>query len=145
MIKDKLVNINRYRINEFFELFTKFINSSDDLLTIPPPFKAIPIEYQTKDFDLSKFENHRKYIDVHYIIHGSELIGLANIQHVKPNMDYDELHDYQLFDGIIKEKILLQEGEFLILFEDEPHVTGGFVEKNGNGVKKIVFKIPYNA
>lgn len=141
MIKDKLKNINNYKINEVFEQFKIKLAEIDNLADIKSPFKAIPLEYETKKFDLNKFENHRKFIDVHYIISGRELIGLANIDEVKPNMDYDENNDYQLFDGIINEKIELKEGEFLILYEHEPHVTGGMLHDN-NYVKKIVFKIP---
>lgn len=142
MIKDKFTNIGIYSINEAFETFKKRVNNLNNLVEIELPFKAIPLEYETRNFDLSKFENHRKFIDVHYIISGREVIGLANKDEVQPNMEYDELNDYQLFNGTVKEKIILHEGEFLILFEHELHVTGGFVNQIGEKVKKIVFKVP---
>lgn len=142
MIKDKLVNINKYKINDAFERFKKIISESKNLDKIEAPFKAIPLEYETKSFDVSKFENHQKFIDIHYIITGSEQIGLANLDEVKPNMEYDSQNDYQLFDGAVNEAIELKEGEFLILFEHEPHVTGGVSSIGKKIVNKVVFKIP---
>lgn len=142
MIKDKLVNINKYRINDAFEGLKKIISESKNLNEIEAPFKAIPLEYETKSFDVSKFENHKKFIDIHYIISGSEQIGLANLDDIKANMEYDEQNDYQLFDGAVNETIELKEGEFLILFEHEPHVTAGISSKGVEKVKKTVFKTP---
>lgn len=142
MIKDKLVNIDKYKINDAFERFKKIISESRNLDKIEAPFKAIPLEYETKNFDVSIFENHQKFIDVHYIISGSEQIGLANLYEVKPNMEYDSQNDYQLFDGKMNEKVELKKGEFLILFEHEPHVTGGVSSIGKQIVNKVVFKVP---
>ena len=142
MIKDKIKNIAKYKINEAFELFKNKIAEENNLLKIAPPFKAIPLEYETKSFDLSKFENHRKFIDIHYIKEGQEEIGLTPVEELKPNMEYDQDNDYQLFYGEVNEIITLKEGEFLLLFPDEAHVTGGLVNQKTNDVSKIVFKIP---
>lgn len=142
MIKDKLVNINKYKINDAFEIFKTKLSDIDNILKIEAPFKAIPLEYETKKFDLSKFENHQKFIDIHYIIKGQEMIGLTPIDLLIPNMEYDSENDYQLFDGEVKDTIVLAEGEFLFLFPGEAHVTGGSVNESIEKITKIVFKVP---
>lgn len=143
MIKDNIKNIGRYSINEYFE---KFKENFRDVNSVPTklnsPFKAIPLEYETKNFDLTKFENHDRNIDIHYIIEGSELIGLNLVENLKSNMEYDEKGDYQLFDGNFEDYIILKAGEFLLLFPGEAHVTGGINVKS-NLIKKVVYKIPY--
>jgi biofilm protein TabA len=143
MIKDKLENINRYSINENFELFKAFLKASNGkgFEDISMPLKAIPLEYATKEFDLSKFENHQRVIDIHFLVKGQEQIGLNSVDQLTPNMEYDQEKDYQLFDGEVKEVINVDEGEFLLLFPGEAHVTGGGVEQPMQ-VSKIVFKIP---
>lgn len=141
MIKDKLDNINRYKINEAFELFKKELKKLEDYLKIDTPFKAIPISYKTGDFDLSKFENHQKFIDIHYIVKGKEIIGLTPVEDLEPNMEYNPNNDYQLFNGEVNESILLEEGDFLLLFPGEAHVTGGANENEFKDVDKIVFKV----
>lgn len=145
MIKDKIKNIERYSINDLFEEFKRIIMS----LETPPdkvnlPLKAIPLEYETKEFDLTKFENHQRYIDIHYIIEGAEQIGINLIENLKSNMTYNEDGDYQLFEGEVKEIINLNTGDFLLLFPGEAHVSGG--EFIGTAtVKKIVYKIPFKS
>lgn len=131
MIKDKLENIHRYSLNTHFEDFKVFLKvfNGTDFTKLIAPLRAIPLEYTTKAFDLSKFENHHKFIDVHYIIKGQEEIGLTSTVELEPNMEYDQESDYQLFDGEVKETITLKEREFLLLFPGEAHVTGGIAQE----------------
>jgi len=143
MIKDKLENINRYSINREFEKFKKAIKLYGDYpMDLKLPLKAIPLEYQTKDFDLTKFENHNKNIDIHFIVEGRELIGINRFDNLKPTMEYDEDNDYQLFEGEVKETVILNTGDFLLLFPGEVHITGGKVIESTT-VKKIVYKMPF--
>lgn len=142
MIKDKLVNIKKYTLNEHFELFKEKIEEAIQYPEkLEAPLKAIPLEYETKDFNYSKFENHERHIDIHYVIKGSECIGINALKDLRANMAYVKEGDYQLFDGKAKELIVLEEGEFLLLFPGEAHVTGG-LHKGTKRVSKIVFKIP---
>lgn len=143
MIKDTIENIYRYSINEHFDDFKTLLKDSKDLdfSNIKAPFKAIPLEYKTGEFNLSKFENHQKFIDIHYIVDGEERIGLNSIENLIPNIEYDFENDYQLFDGKAIETVSLQKGEFLLLFPGEAHVTGGDSKKSQD-LKKIVFKVP---
>lgn len=144
MIKDTIENIHRYSINEHFENFKTYIKDSKgmDFSTIKPPLKAIPLEYKTGEFNLSKFENHQQFIDIHYIVDGEERIGLNALENLVPTMEYDSENDYQLFDGVVNETTTLREGEFLLLFPGEAHVTGGITEELRSDIKKIVFKVP---
>lgn len=144
MIKDRLENIHRYSINEHFEDFKKFVSDSQnlDILKIVSPLRAIPLSYSSAEFNLAKFENHQKHIDIHYITKGQEQIGLAPIADLKPNMNYDGENDYQLFDGKVQEAFTLKEGEFLLLFPGEAHVTGGVCDGMSFNLNKIVFKVP---
>lgn len=143
MIKDNIKNINRYSINDHFKNFKNdFFQDKDYPLNLKLPIKAIPLEYETKEFDLTKFENHRKYIDIHLVVEGSEVIGINRLDNLKPTMIYDTENDYQLFEGEIRETIFLNSCDFLLLFPGEVHVTGGRVIESAK-IKKIVYKIPF--
>jgi len=141
MIKDKIGNLSRYQINEAFEQFKKHMASGESPETVTLPLKAIPLTYETGEHNLSKFETHRKFIDIHYLIEGEEAIGITQIENLNPNMEYDDAGDYQLFDGQVTETLILSEGEFLLLYPNEGHVTAGVVSEKRT-VKKIVFKVP---
>jgi len=144
MIKDTLKNMHRYSLNKHFEDFKAFLKESGvtEFTKLKLPLKAIPLEYTTKTFDLSKFENHQKFIDIHYIVKGQEEIGLTPVKELEPNMEYDQENDYQLLDGTVNETIMLNKGEFLLLFPGEAHVTGGVTGELTSDIKKIVFKVP---
>lgn len=146
MIKDKIENIYRYSLNEHFEDFKAFLKQSSgtDFTKLIAPLRAIPLEYKTGEFNLSQFENHQKFIDIHYIVDGEEHIGLNSLENLVSNLEYDPENDYQLFDGRAKEIILLGRGEFLLLFPGEVHVTGGFINELSQELKKVVFKVPIN-
>ena len=144
MIKDKLDNIERYSINDDFEKFKQEVRQTKNYPSkLDLPLKSIPLEYSTRDFDLTKFENHQKNIDIHFIVKGSECIGLQEVSELVPEMEYDQNNDFQLFKGKPEEHVILREGEFLLLFPGEAHVTGGIVGKNTSAVEKIVYKVPF--
>ena len=145
MIKDKLENIERYSINDIFEKFKNEVRQAKNPpIELELPLKCIPLEYETKDFDLTKFENHHENIDIHLIVKGNECIGLKNVSDLVPETAYDENNDFQLFKGEPVEQVVLRAGEFLLLFPGEAHVTGGKAGKNSSAVEKLVYKVPFN-
>ena len=68
---------------------------------------AIVNEYETKDAADCLWEAHRKYIDIHYILRGSELIGTTLLTNQLPTKDYDTENDYWLFEAGESKQILL--------------------------------------
>ena len=146
MIKDRLENIGRYFINDHFELFRKAVKVSNDYpKELELPLKVIPLKYQTKDFDTTKFENHERNIDVHFLVNGKEQIGVNQVPNLTSVTAYDEKNDFQLFRGEVAERITLHADEFLVLFPGEAHVTGGLAENNSSAVEKMVYKIPFDS
>lgn len=141
MIKDQISNITRYKISKDFDKLITWVKAGMDQKHVPETIKAIHLEYETKQFDLSKFENHQKYIDLHYILEGEEYIGIQENDKLKSVTEYMENDDYQLFEGEVEQELFLRKGNFIVLFTNEAHVTGGVV-KQPQRVKKIVFKIP---
>ena len=67
------------------------------------------------------FEAHKKYIDIHYCILGSEGIGYAEVERLSPVTEYDESEDYYLLSGEYQ-KIILQKGDFCIVFPEDAHI-----------------------
>ncbi|MCR4719916.1 MAG: YhcH/YjgK/YiaL family protein [Firmicutes bacterium] len=86
------------------------------------------------------FEAHRKYIDLHYIIDGTEKFGYANINTLKPVTEYNEKDDYILLSGEAS-RITLNKGDFVIAFPEDAHIPA-LKYKNSEKVKRAVVKIP---
>ncbi|MBS0028978.1 YhcH/YjgK/YiaL family protein [Chitinophaga sp. 22321] len=101
---------------------------------------AIVNEYDTVDAATEQMESHKKYIDVQYIVSGSELIGHDFLQDQTPSKAYDETADYQLFAGHPVFFSRLEKGMFAIFFPGDLHMPNIQVS-TPMPVKKVVIKI----
>ena len=106
------------------------INSND--------FFYIVDEYKTKPSDEGKLEAHKKYIDIHVVISGSEYIGHAPFSNQKVLKGYDEDNDYALYDGSAP-FFKLMPGSFAVFYPSDLHMPG--VDENIVDVKKLVVKV----
>ncbi len=147
MIIDKLKNANiYYGISEKIAKALNFLETTDFSKYKNGKYEiqgeeifAIVQDYKTKPLSDGKLEAHRKYIDIQYIIKGSEKMGWANIQELSPIIDYNEEKDIIFFNG--KCNLLeIPTGFFTIFFLDDAHMPGIEIKKS-DYVKKIVVKI----
>ncbi len=86
-------------------------------------FSGKYIETADKNADGTEksFEAHKKYIDIHYCISGSEGIGYADVSSLKPTTEYDEKNDYFLLSGDYQ-RVILREGDFCVVFPEDAHI-----------------------
>ena len=96
-------------------------------------------DYHTKPLSEGKFEAHRKYIDIQYIIKGTEKMGYTNVHKLKSATEYDETKDIIFFesDGDL---VTVEEGFFAIFAPEDAHMPG-IESKTSEYVKKAVIKI----
>src|SRR5690606_4667173 len=124
MIFDKLININRY--SSKLQMIADVINATNYKLgkieIDGDNLFAIGLEYQTKVSSEGGWEAHKKYLDLHLIIEGEEIVEITDISQMVPTSNYVE--DYQLFNGDCRNQIHLRKGDFLLLFPNEVHKTG---------------------
>lgn len=153
MIFESLDNLQRYKglnkeINRILEIFKKSNASSftvgrkdidGDLLYMNFA------EYETKSTENAKFEAHRKYIDVMYMIEGSETIYVKNVKKLKRITDeYNPETDALLADFEENStKVLMQEGDVAIFFPQDAHAPGCIADHRQK-VKKIIGKVYLN-
>lgn len=93
----------------------------------------------TKDFDKSKWESHKKYIDLQYVISGEEKIGAEPVSHLKVTEPYNEEKDVAHYDGPGKIYVA-KPGTFFLFFPGmahRPNITAGGNKPD----QKIVIKI----
>lgn len=146
MIVSSIENVGRYaELHPLFEtLFSYFwdndlenmssgkVSLLDDDLVI---FKKDVICKSSRE---QQYEAHRKYIDVHYLLAGTEIIGWKNLSELS-NMakPYDVDSDSVIFADSISNLILLHPGDIVICFPEDAHAP-----EIGNGyIRKVVAKI----
>ena len=98
-------------------------------------------DYNTKPENQGKWEAHRKYIDIQFMIEGSELIGVGEIQDFKTIESYDEKKDVEfLSSNLTQQFIKMTEGDFIILYPYDVHMPQISVDSSSY-VKKAVVKV----
>lgn len=100
---------------------------------------AIVQEYKTKEPEDGKWEAHRNYIDIQYVVSGSEDFGFVNFEYLDIIQPYDEEKDIIFYEGD-GDFLQLHEDEFVILFPHEAHMPGLAIE-DSEKVKKVVVKV----
>ena len=98
----------------------------------------------TKDKSEKKWEVHRKYIDIQYVITGEECMGYGILEDFKTIKEkYDENKDVEFLDGNFFNYINVREGDFVIFYPNDVHAPMLSVEKSEN-IKKVIVKIAIN-
>ncbi|WP_405455139.1 YhcH/YjgK/YiaL family protein [Paenibacillus sp. HJGM_3] len=95
--------------------------------------------YESKPLEAGKWEAHRKYYDIQYVVEGTERFGYAPLDSVRVTKEYEEESDYALFEGE-GSFCLLPAGSFAIVAPQDAHMPGIAVQEPAP-VKKIVVKV----
>lgn len=101
-------------------------------------------EYQSKDKNQTKFEAHKKYIDIQYIISGKEQIGLTTPDKVKVTEPYNEDKDLIFYEYKEGEYLNATPASFFVFFPEDVHRPGIKINESIQ-VKKAVIKIRITA
>ncbi|MDH4321724.1 MAG: YhcH/YjgK/YiaL family protein [Desulfobulbaceae bacterium] len=99
---------------------------------------AIVNEYQTINPTEVELEGHRRYIDVQYLVAGSELIGYAPLTGQPLLKEYDDKEDYALYRGEAT-YVRLSAGMFAILYPHDLHMP--CIGEPPTTVRKVVVKV----
>lgn len=96
-------------------------------------------EMVDKPFENTKWESHKKYIDIQYIIKGKEKIGEASFENEKVTSPYNVAHDIANYE-IAKGKFYTADpSTFYLFFPSTTHRPNIMV--TDEKVKKLVIKI----
>lgn len=145
MIIDRIENAALY-----YPLHPKFKQAFDyiaqiDIHTLPvgrhdidDGMYVLVQEYTTKQKGEGKWEAHRRYIDLQYVVQGAESMGYANIHHLQQGEYIPEKDFLPLFgEG---NQVELKSGCFVLLFPEDAHMPSMALGES-KPARKIVLKI----
>lgn len=91
--------------------------------------------------ETAQFEAHRKYIDIQYLISGSELIGVAPVGGLPEVTPYDSTKDIAFYSSPAQyQNIEMQPGRFVVFFPGDAHLP--LCHFNGvHEIHKVVIKV----
>lgn len=97
------------------------------------------MSYDTVDKEERFWEAHKKYIDVHLMLDGTEKITLNHIDNLEKR-EYEEEGDFLPLDGEEASIVTLAKGDFLICYPEDAHMTAIKINESEN-IKKAIFKV----
>lgn len=100
---------------------------------------ALINSYTTVDPGKAKWESHKKYIDVHYIIEGTEEVGISSPDKLKIIEEYNDEKDCIKYSGN-GNIFTASAGDFFIFFPEDSHKPGIHTSAP-SFVKKAVVKV----
>jgi len=100
---------------------------------------AMISEYSTKDIDNCRWESHKKYIDLQYIVKGKESMGITSVEKTIVTEPYDENNDIIFYTAEGLYHVASADSFFLFFPQDvhRPCIKIG----EADTVKKLVVKI----
>ena len=121
--------------NDLSKLDIKQYNIDGDNLYAPVS------EYITKNDEDAKYEAHRKYIDIQFVISGKEQIGIAPISTKKEVLTpYDPAKDVELMTVNQHTYLKAAPDRFFIFFPSDAH-SPGLKDGENSQVRKVVVKV----
>jgi biofilm protein TabA len=143
---DKMEFSRQYHANKLFWDKAFAYLKHTDLTTIAPgkyPIDGENVFATVSDYspsDNSKWEAHKKYIDIQYIISGKETMGKVPLSETTVVQEYNETKDVGFFETKVGNYYVVGPGSFLIFFPTEAH-RPGLKTEGFDKVKKIVIKV----
>ncbi len=147
MILDDLENAGSYScLGPRFERAFEYLRTSDLTATADgrhaidgEEIAAIVQSYSTKPVEEGRWEAHRKYADIQYVVSGVELVGVAQLHTMEVTEDYDGDGDVAFFAGT-GQRFVLAAGQFAIFLPQDVHMPGLILERPQT-VRKVVMKV----
>ncbi len=150
MIFDKIVNRENYRdYPELYRVLCYLASLKTDELPLPntvlvkDKIFCNPVKFVSKPEEQCKYEIHRKYIDLHYIVKGVEGIATADVNKLEVDTPFDEDKDIGFYTGKEDGRYYLRSGDFMVCYPSDAHKVG-MMENEPQSVEKIVVKIRFD-
>lgn len=100
---------------------------------------ATRFTYKTVPEDESFFEAHKKYLDIHIMVDGSEGVEIAPPEELE-EFERVEANDFYAYRGLANYKLTLSPGDFLVVFPGDAHRIKMCLNCPET-VSKVVFKV----
>jgi len=98
-------------------------------------------EYNSKNPETARYEAHKKYIDIQYVVKGNELIGISPRSSQDSVLQkYDATKDIEFLKVKKGDMFQANPTSFFIFFPTEAHMPG-LKDKTNSPIRKAVVKI----
>lgn len=149
MIIDSIKNASKYysvhpEFKKAFEALAAITDETpDEKITVDGDNVFINLStYTNKNVSDCLFESHKRYIDIQFVINGSEIIDVCDqdtLNFTDNRLDTDDIAFFESSE--VFSRAMLTEGLFVVLFPGEAHRPCVAPDGKGVRVRKAVAKI----
>jgi YhcH/YjgK/YiaL family protein len=147
MIFDQLKNSRLYfHLGDSFEKAFKYLSETDFTNMEPGKYEidgdnvyALVQTYNTKPMSSGKWEAHKQFADIQYIVSGQEKMGFTSFDKVIPIDGYNADKDYAIYKGE-GNFLIADEGNLAVFFPTDVHMPS-LALHIPKEVKKVVVKV----
>lgn len=148
MIYDKIDNLGIYiAISEDIRMGLEWLRDVNPdiekgVYMLSPRVKAIVSEYTTKEVNENAYEAHRDYVDIQYLLKGSEKICCLPLEYLKETKTYKADIDAAFYEeaSVKPQEMVIGNGYFAVYYPQDGHMPGICIN-NPMMVTKIVVKV----
>lgn len=110
--------------------------------TVIEPEKSFcnKIKFCSRPENECRYEAHRKYADVHYILKGAEVIATAEVSALDNVEAFDPKRDIGFYEGKESGRYILRPGDFMVCYPSDAHKVA-MMENEPEEIEKVVAKM----
>jgi len=101
---------------------------------------AVIQSYETAPAADKKWESHRLYADIQYVVSGEEIIYHNDVSKLTVKTEYNPAKEYTIFDGPEDQPLYLGAGNFAVFFPHDGHKPG-CATTTPTKIHKVVMKV----
>jgi len=147
MILDRFECLGDFCILPDFPGVTAWLDTVD-LKSLPAGRHEIPgtgcyammFDLTTKSPGTAKWESHKKYIDIQYVLSGTEWMSWCPLSEARQGL-YTEEKDFLALECTSRLEFPVSEGFAAVFFPGDAHMPG-WSPRGGESVRKLVIKVP---
>jgi YhcH/YjgK/YiaL family protein len=103
---------------------------------------ALPQVYQPKPVEQGRFEAHRRYADIQYVVEGAEMMGYSALDALQVDEAYDAAKDTAFFRMPRDfSAIIVPADSFAVFYPTDGHMPGIRADSSTADVQKLVVKV----
>jgi len=96
--------------------------------------------YETAPPEAKKWEGHRLYADIQYVLAGEEIIYHRDIARLTVKTEYNPAKEYTIYEGPEDQALIMRPGNFAIFWPHDGHKPGCQLT-TPTPVRKVVVKV----
>lgn len=134
--------INRYAavipgLEEAIQVIAEMTDYTPRTVQLSDGNKILVQQATTKTAEGAKFEAHRQYLDIQYLVKGEETVGWAPLEALTPADEFNTAKDKGMYVGHA-DFMRIGEGNCYVVYPEDAHMPGVYLDQPCDIIKLVI-------